>query len=225
MSHLKYLPIGQAWLLHTWDIVPSPWQSFPPYLGTGSVQRRLRYWTPPLQVTVQVSHGDQGPQPPSTRGYHKNNIQYLPTNPYTQSYICCLDYVVLYVFPVHSFFFLVNYYICFMSSLFHCVDICYLNIILYINIYWNSNSLGQGDFWQISVWRPSPRQSLPPIWGVGELQRRIRVMTPSPQVTEHEDQGDQWLQPPSCLTMSNTDKINSLRSLTDIWYSFFCKNA
>lgn len=25
-------------------------------------------------------------------------------------------------------------------------------------------------------------------------------MTPVPQVTEHEDQGDQWLHPPSCLT-------------------------
>lgn len=40
---------------------------------------------------------------------------------------CCLDFVVLYVFPVHFFFCLVNYYVCFMSRLFHCVDICYLN--------------------------------------------------------------------------------------------------
>lgn len=80
--NLKCLPTGQAWLLHTWDIVPSPTQSFPPYLGTGSEQRRLRVWIPPAQVTVQVSHGDQGPQPPSTKTYHKNNIQYVTLNPY-----------------------------------------------------------------------------------------------------------------------------------------------
>lgn len=89
------------------------------------------------------------------------------------------------------------------------------------------NSLGQGEFLQISVWRPSPWQSLPPIWGVGELQRRIRVMTPSPQVTEQEDQGDQWLQPPSCLTVSNTYRINSPCSeIENISYYNGCvKNA
>jgi len=76
-------------------------------------------------------------------------------------------------------------------------------------------SLGQGDIWQISVCRPPPWQSMPPICGVGELQRRIRVMSPSPQVTEHDDQGDQWLQPPSCLTVSNADTINSSRSPTE----------
>lgn len=30
------------------------------------------------------------------------------------------------------------------------------------------------------------------------------MMTPSPQVTEQDDQGDQWLQPPSCLTAAHT---------------------
>lgn len=60
--------MGQLCVLHTWDTVPSPMQSFPPYLGAGSEQRRFLLWTPPSQVTVQVLQGDQGPQPPSTRG-------------------------------------------------------------------------------------------------------------------------------------------------------------
>lgn len=156
--NVKCLPIGQSCLLHTWDAVASPTQSFPPYLGTGAVQRRLRVWIPPLQVTVQMSQGDQGPQPPLTKKWIKSNIHYLASTLKTISHTLGLK----------------------------------------------CNLLGQGDFWQISVWRPSPSQSMPPIWGVGELQRRIRVMTPSPQVTEHEDQGDQWLQPPSCLTVSST---------------------
>lgn len=85
------------------------------------------------------------------------------------------------------------------------------------------NLLGHGDFLQISVWRPSPWQSLPPIWGVGELQRRILVMTPSPQVTEHEDQGDQWLQPPSCLTVSNTYIIHaSCSQIQNIYHHNSC---
>lgn len=62
------------------------------------------------------------------------------------------------------------------------------------------HSLGHGAPWQPFVSRPLPLQALPPIWGTGELQRRIRVMLPSPQVTEQEDHGDQWLQPPSCRT-------------------------
>lgn len=41
--------------------------SSPPYLGAGSVQRRLRFWTPPPQVAVQVFQRDQGPHPPLTR--------------------------------------------------------------------------------------------------------------------------------------------------------------
>lgn len=65
--------------------------------------------------------------------------------------------------------------------------------------------LGHGDFSHLSVCRPSPWQSLPSNWGVGELQRRIRVITPAPQVTEQEDQGDQWLQLPSCLTVEMKD--------------------
>lgn len=53
---------------------------------------------------------------------------------------------------------------------------------------------------QALVSRASPTQGLPFIWGLGELQSRILVITPSPQVTEQDDHGDQWLQPPSCLT-------------------------
>lgn len=73
------------------------------------------------------------------------------------------------------------------------------------NIRW-WDLLGQGDFWHFSVCRPSPSHSLPPSWGVGELQRRIRVITPAPQVTEQDDQGDQWLQLPSCLTEGRKER-------------------
>lgn len=51
--------------------------------------------------------------------------------------------------------------------------------------------LGHGTPWQALVSRPLPLQFLPPIWGTGELQRRMRVTLPTPQVTEHDDQGDQ----------------------------------
>lgn len=61
-------------------------------------------------------------------------------------------------------------------------------------------SLGHGTPWQPFVSRPLPLQAFPPIWGTGELQSRIRVTLPTPQVAEQEDQGDQWLQPPSCRT-------------------------
>jgi hypothetical protein len=50
------------------------------------------------------------------------------------------------------------------------------------------------------VSRASPSHGFPFIWGLGELQSRILVITPSPHVTEQDDHGDQWLQPPSCLT-------------------------
>jgi len=60
--------------------------------------------------------------------------------------------------------------------------------------------LGQGSFWQGLVSLASPSQGLPFSCGTGELQRRILVIMPVPQVTEHDDHGDQWLQPPSCLT-------------------------
>lgn len=65
---------------------------------------------------------------------------------------------------------------------------------------YRSNSLGQSLAWQLFVSRPSPLQSLPPRWGIGELQCRMRVINPSPHVTEHEDQGDHRLQPPSWRT-------------------------
>ena len=60
--------------------------------------------------------------------------------------------------------------------------------------------LGQASFWQALVSRALPSHGFPFIWGLGELQSRILVITPSPHVTEQDDHGDQWLQPPSCLT-------------------------
>lgn len=75
---LQSLPMGQLCVLHTSDIVPSPMQSFPPYLGAGSEQRRFLLWTPPSQVTVQVFQGDQGPQPPSTKGNNNEIISQRP---------------------------------------------------------------------------------------------------------------------------------------------------
>lgn len=64
------------------------------------------------------------------------------------------------------------------------------------------NLLGQGSFWHGLFSLASPSHSLPFIWGSGELHSRILVITPVPQVTEQEDQGDQWLQAPSCLTIN-----------------------
>lgn len=63
-----------------------------------------------------------------------------------------------------------------------------------------AHSPGQASRVQALVSRASPSQGLPFIWGLGELQSRILVITPSPHVTEQDDHGDQWLQPPSCLT-------------------------
>lgn len=51
--------------------------------------------------------------------------------------------------------------------------------------------LGQASFLQALVSRASPSQGFPFIWGLGELQSRILVITPSPQVTEQDDHGDQ----------------------------------
>lgn len=64
------------------------------------------------------------------------------------------------------------------------------------------HSLGQGSAWQLWVSRPSPSQSLPPLCGTGALQWRIRVISPSPHVTEQDDQGDHKLQPPFWRTVS-----------------------
>lgn len=69
--------------------------------------------------------------------------------------------------------------------------------------------LGHGVPWQPLVSRPLPLQFLPPIWGTGELQSRMRVMLPTPQVTEQEDHGDQWLQPPSCRTSTQRNTETS----------------
>lgn len=63
---------------------------------------------------------------------------------------------------------------------------------------------GQASFLQALVSRASPSHGFPFIWGLGELQSRILVITPSPQVTEQDDHGDQWLQPPSCLTTAQS---------------------
>ena len=60
------LPMGQSCLLQIWFSVTSPTQSLPPNWGVGLLQSRLRFCTPPPQVTEQMSHGDQGPQPPLT---------------------------------------------------------------------------------------------------------------------------------------------------------------
>lgn len=55
----------------------------------------------------------------------------------------------------------------------------------------STNSLGHGSLSHSSVSRPPPLQLFPPICGIGELQSRMRVILPTPQVTEQEDQGDQ----------------------------------
>lgn len=71
-------PIGQACLLQSWLAFASPTQSLPSYLGTGLLQRRLRFWTPPPQVAEQVSQGDHGPQPPLTmKKYTIKKIRFL----------------------------------------------------------------------------------------------------------------------------------------------------
>ena len=41
------------------------------------------------------------------------------------------------------------------------------------------------------------------------MQSRMRVMLPTPQVTEQEDHGDQWLQPPSCRTSTQRNTETS----------------
>lgn len=61
--------------------------------------------------------------------------------------------------------------------------------------------------WQLCVSRPSPSQSLPPLCGTGALQWRIRVISPSPHVTEQDDQGDHKLQPPSWRTANAKHKL------------------
>lgn len=63
---LRGLPMGQSCLLQIWFSVTSPMHSLPPNWGVGLLQSRLRFCTPPPQVTEQMSHGDQGPQPPLT---------------------------------------------------------------------------------------------------------------------------------------------------------------
>lgn len=76
------------------------------------------------------------------------------------------------------------------------------------------HSPGQGGPWQALVSRPLPLQFRPPICGTGELQRRMRVTLPTPQVTEQEDHGDQWLQPPSCRTSAEGESTPGLRGLS-----------
>lgn len=70
-------PMGQAFLLHIWTSLTSPTHSLPPYFGAGSLHRRLRVWTPPPQVRLQVSHGDQGPQLPLTKRHMTWFISFL----------------------------------------------------------------------------------------------------------------------------------------------------
>ena len=47
--------------------------SLPPYFGAGSLHKRFRIWEPLPQVRVHVSHGDQGPQLPLTKGDKKKS--------------------------------------------------------------------------------------------------------------------------------------------------------
>lgn len=42
----------------------------------------------------------------------------------------------------------------------------------------------------------------------------MRVTLPTPQVTEQEDHGDQWLQPPSCRTSAEGESTPGLRGLS-----------
>lgn len=44
-----------------------------------------------------------------------------------------------------------------------------------------------------------PGQSRPPVAGGGLLQVRVRIITPSPHVREHRDQGDQGDQLPGSV--------------------------
>lgn len=64
---IKYQPIGQSFLLHISCCLVSPTHGFPPYCGSGLLQRRDLSRIPPPQVTVQADHGDQGPHWPFTK--------------------------------------------------------------------------------------------------------------------------------------------------------------
>ena len=61
-----FLPAGQASVLHSWLSDPSPWHSWPPFDGAGSLQDLVLVWVPPPQATGQVSQPPQAPQLPST---------------------------------------------------------------------------------------------------------------------------------------------------------------
>ena len=57
------------------------------------------------------------------------------------------------------------------------------------------SSPGHSSTSQTAVQVSSPMQSLPPIWGEGSVQVRVKVFSPRPQVTEQGEsdvQGDQW---------------------------------
>lgn len=75
--------------------------------------------------------------------------------------------------------------------------------------------MGQASFWQALVSRALPSHGFPFIWGLGELQSRILVITPSPHVTEQDDHGDQWLQPPSCLNLLSHSWMWQVRVCTE----------
>lgn len=60
-----------------------------------------------------------------------------------------------------------------------------------------SNSLGQGSVLQKSLWVSVPSQVVPPYWGTGLEQSRVRCLAPPPQDTVQELQLAQSVQLPS----------------------------
>ena len=59
--------LGQSVLLHGCVSLLLPWHSLPPLCGDGLLHRRTRVTLPAPHVVEHVDHGDQCPQPPSTR--------------------------------------------------------------------------------------------------------------------------------------------------------------
>lgn len=65
-------------------------------------------------------------------------------------------------------------------------------------------SLGHSVLLQDCASLELPKHPLPPLCGGGLLHRRTRVMSPSPHVVVHADQGDQRPQFPSARTRHET---------------------
>ena len=65
LSVMHFSP-GQECMLHTRRSIAAPGQVFPPFLGGGWVQLRVRACVPDSQDLVQAVHTPQLDQPPST---------------------------------------------------------------------------------------------------------------------------------------------------------------